>query len=313
MTASDFATALAAGATIVTPNNRLARHLVARYDAQMQRAGCRTWPAGRALPWNAWLDALWLDALAATAPSEAPQAIGDSEAAHLWDRIVGDAPLALIDARGAAAHAADAWRLYHAWRRQDDRFEPWSSAGIDDDAATFARWAARYRATLAERSLVDRAQLPDWLADIALRVPPWRELRVLMVGFVDLAPQQRRLLDALRATGAAIGEADPPRSAETILRRVECTTPAGELADALAWAREAASSSPTAAIGIVLEDLGTRRAGSGPCCTFDSRSPTEYTSPIATSVAGSAPSEVAAVSAFPTTSSSVTVIWLSSA
>jgi ATP-dependent helicase/nuclease subunit B len=260
MNASDFATALAAGATIVTPNNRLARHLAARYDEGRRAAGCLTWPAARSLPWTTWLDVLWLDALAATAASPALQAIGESEAAHLWDRVVGDGAIALLDARGAAAHAAHAWRLYHAWRRPDDRLELWTRSGIGDDAAAFARWATRYRAVLSERHLVDHAQLPDWLADVALRVPAWRGMQVLMVGFVDVAPQQQRLLEALRAAGSAIVAVDPPRAAAPVVRRVECATPSGERADPLAWARDRAQSNPTAVIGIVLEDLAARRA-----------------------------------------------------
>ncbi len=62
MSFSDLAAALAAGATIVTPNNRLARTLVSRFDAGMLRAGHRTWTAARALPWSAWLTTLWREA-----------------------------------------------------------------------------------------------------------------------------------------------------------------------------------------------------------------------------------------------------------
>jgi len=260
MNAFDFATAPAAGATIVTPNNRLARHLVARFDERQRAAGKRTWTAARALPWNAWLDTLWLDALAASTLSATPQAIGDGQVAHLWDRIVAQASPALLDVLGAAEHAVEAWRLYHAWRRPDDRLESWAHAGIGDDAAVFADWATRYRSILTTRGLIDHALLPDWLAGVATHVSVWRDLRIVLVGFAEFTPQQRRLCDALRAVGATIGEADPPHAAAPVLRRVECATPAAELADALAWARAAACSSPLAAIGIVVEDLAARRA-----------------------------------------------------
>ena len=57
--------ALAAGATVVTPNRRLARALVALYDRGQRGAGRMAWAAARVLPWDAWLPALWGEALAA--------------------------------------------------------------------------------------------------------------------------------------------------------------------------------------------------------------------------------------------------------
>ena len=59
--------ALAAGAIVVTPNNRLARTLVASHDAAQRAAGRRAWAAARALPWTAWLRTLWDDVIAADA------------------------------------------------------------------------------------------------------------------------------------------------------------------------------------------------------------------------------------------------------
>ena len=158
MIAFDFAAALAPGTTFVTPNKRLARHLISCYDNAQIAAGRRAWVAGRAMPWPSWLQALWLDALAADALTAPRILVGPGAAAHLWDRIVAQESSGLLDARGAAAQAAEAWSLFHAWRLPDDRFDGWSRAGIGDDAATFARWAQRYRTALAESGMVDTAQ-----------------------------------------------------------------------------------------------------------------------------------------------------------
>ena len=48
--------AVAAGATLVTPNNRLARRLAAAHDRARLAGGARTWAAVQALPWGAWVD-----------------------------------------------------------------------------------------------------------------------------------------------------------------------------------------------------------------------------------------------------------------
>ena len=204
MIASEFATALGEGATLVTPNNRLARHIVARYDESMRAAGRRAWTAGRALPWQAWLTQLWLDALAADAVAGPRVVISDIAAAHLWHRVVALESTGLLDTRGAAEQAAEAWTTFQAWRRPDDGYEGWSRAGIGDDAATFSWWAQRYSAALAELDLTDPAQLAGLLTDAAPRVPAFRGQHIVTVGFIEFTPQQRRLLAALRECGATV-------------------------------------------------------------------------------------------------------------
>ena len=138
MIAFEFAALLGDGATLVTPNNRLARHLVDRYDNAQRVLGRRAWVAGRAIPWQGWLKSLWQEALAAGALAAPRILIQDGAAAHLWDRIVAQASPELLDARGAAAQAAEAWALFRAWRPPDEVLEGWSRAGIGDDAAAFS-------------------------------------------------------------------------------------------------------------------------------------------------------------------------------
>ena len=260
MNAFDFTAALAPGTTLVTPNKRLARHFVTGHDKAQLAAGRRAWVAGRAMPWQGWLQSLWLDALAADALPAPRILVGTGAAAHLWDRIVAQESPELLDAGGASADAAEAWSLFHAWRQPDDRFEGWSRAGIGDDAAAFARWAQRYRAALAENGLVDAAQLADRLAACATRVRAWRNLRIVTIGFIEFAPQQQRLLAALRDAGAEIVERTLPQVAGSRPSRVVCATPEAELGQALAWARDRALANPGADVAIVVADLASRRA-----------------------------------------------------
>ncbi len=259
MIAFEFAAVLGEGATLVTPNNRLARHLVNRYDDAQRDLGRRAWVAGRCLPWQGWLKSLWLDVVAADAMAEPRQLISDAGATHLWERVVAQESSALLDTQGAATQAAEAWKVFHAWRRPDDRFQGWSRAGIGDDAAAFARWAQNFSAVLEERGLADSAQLADVLADAAPRIAVWRGQRVVAVGFIEFTPQQRRLLSALRAAGVAVTEEGIPAVPASTRRRVTCATPQSELDGALAWARERALADPSATIGIVVDDLSSRR------------------------------------------------------
>jgi hypothetical protein len=46
--------------------------------------------------------------------------------------------------------------------------------------------------------------LPDRLAHAAHAVPAWREQAVVLSGFIELSPQQQRLIDRLAAAGMSI-------------------------------------------------------------------------------------------------------------
>ena len=76
--------AFAAGATVVTPNRRLARALVALHDRDQRAAGRTAWPAVKVLPWEAWLAVLWQEALAAGVVTGDTRLRTRLQAAHAW-------------------------------------------------------------------------------------------------------------------------------------------------------------------------------------------------------------------------------------
>lgn len=260
MPSVDPAAALAAGTLIVTPNKRLARALRLRHDAAQVAAGAAAWPAARTLPWPAWLAQLWQDALAEGALPAPQPLLTPAAAAFLWDRIAASSGN-LLDARGAAVAAADAWRTLHAWRHLSEGFDAWRHAGISDDVALFAAWAGEFAATLRAQDRLDMALLPDTLAPAAARVRRWRGMPVVLAGFLELSPQQQRLLTALRAGGMTITELALPRPRAGAQRhRVACASAADELRNAMAQARAWALASPSLDIGLVFGDLRERRA-----------------------------------------------------
>src|SRR4029453_4402426 len=161
MSFPDLAAALAAGVTIVTPNKRLARTLVARHDAAMGRAGCRTWNGARAMPWAGWVATVWRAACDAQAIAPPLGLLAPVEAAYLWDRLVAadtSTRAPLLDPQGAATLAGDAWELVHAWGAGGERWRGWrGSPGmpVDSDPATFAAWAEHYRRELDRLNAID--------------------------------------------------------------------------------------------------------------------------------------------------------------
>jgi ATP-dependent helicase/nuclease subunit B len=258
MSTFDLPAALAAGVTVVTPNKRLARALAAWHDDAMRQRSLRTWPAARVLPWHAWQQTLWLDALAAGAFADPRPLLSEPAAAFLWDRIVAREQ-ALLDPRGAAERAREAWMLFHAWREPHEAPAAWAHAGIADDAAAFARWAQRYAAHLDDEHAVDAAQAADALAAIAQSVPSWRDADVVLAGFLETTRQQQRLLAALAAAGTRVARVALPRPRSGVVRRIAHASPQAELAAALVDARARIEADPAARVAIVVGDLDDRR------------------------------------------------------
>ena len=252
--------ALAGGATAVTPNNRLARDVAARFDAARRAAGERAWNAAQALPWTLWLDRLWRAALAGgVQPS--PRVLLDRDATReLWHSIVAGERRPLLNPRGAARRAAEAWNVFHAWRDAGESLRS-AAGGGHEDSIVFARWAERYQSRLDALGSIDAAQLPDVLAQIAHASWVGRGAGVLLHGFLALTRQQRRLVDALRDAGLTIDEVPAETRAASQRRRVACASPRDEMARALGYARTRIAAEPRARVAIVVADLEERRDG----------------------------------------------------
>jgi len=258
MSQSSLAGALAAGASVVTPNNRLAREVTLRHDAACDAEGRRAWVPAQAMPWTMWLERLRLSALAAGALP--PKVLLDASAEReLWHRIVVATSPSLLNPRGAARHAADAWSLFHAWRNAGESLHSIAARDGDDDAAIFGVWAERYQRKLDALGAIDRAALADALAAAASLLWPGNAGDVVLYGFTALAPQQRRLVAALRAAGVSIDELPAMHEPAVSCGRVSCPTSAEELAQALGFARARLAAEPRARIAIVVADLEARR------------------------------------------------------
>ena len=150
-------------------------------------------------------------------------------------------------------------RLIHGWGAGGESWRAWPRDHDDaDDPAVFATWAEAYSRELRRSATLDAAQLPDVLARHALQLN-CGNLRVLFTGFIELTPQQRRLIAALTAAGAdvRVSESLPHRTLSA--SRTQKANPREELIAALTWARDRALANPEARIGIVIENLAQRR------------------------------------------------------
>ena len=255
----DVFSAIALGATVVTPNRRLARFLHQQYDRAQHLAGRHVWPTASILPYSAWLRLLWEEALEGGIAADRALLVEDVQSAWLWLDIVEADNTVLLDEPGAAQLAADAWTTLHAWGESGDSWRAWERREEDrDDTATFASWAKSYAEQLAGLGAVDGAQLADALAPMAALVPAWRR-ETIFAGFIEFTPQQRRLRTALITAGIPWRDARDEVAVAAHVARVAAGTVREELIAALAWARGHRVLASSGSIGIVVENLAERR------------------------------------------------------
>ena len=227
-----------AGITVVTPNRRLAQSLTADFDAFQAGKGLCVWEAADILPFDAWVQRLWEDALYSQAGEALPLLLTPAQEQAIWEAVLADTDLLSISQ--TARQCRDAWRLMHAWRI------PPGSGG--EDAAAFRRWARQYeQRTQGE---IDAARLPDFLMNILneLKIP-----RQLVVYAFDVLPPQTRAFLARFPV-----EDCQPVPVGGAAAKVAISSAREEIEQAAAWAR-ARLEQGRERIGVVVPDLAQRR------------------------------------------------------
>ncbi|HTP63513.1 MAG TPA: PD-(D/E)XK nuclease family protein, partial [Burkholderiales bacterium] len=231
-----LAQGLAAGITVVTPNRRLAQALKAEFDSFQSDKKLSVWEDADILPFGAFVQRLYEDALYADASRDLPQLLTPAQERQLWESVLKGA--ALLSVAETAADCAAAWKLAHAWRIDGalDKFPG------NQDAQAFAGWAREYKKRCDKEGFIDAARLPDL---------EFKTKKVVAYGFDILPPQVRDFL------GAGVLACRPERKKSTS-RKTSFPSARHELEAAAGWAR-ARLEEGSKRIGVVIPDLEQRR------------------------------------------------------
>ena len=250
---AELLAALERGATLVTANARLARSCRQQFGARQLDRGRQAWLTPAILSWPAFLQSLWNDG----AGSEAPLLTPVQEQA-LWESIVETSPESpsLIQPQAAARLAGEAWRLVHDWRvplTGKKHLPAWES---NAETKAFHGWARQFEFHARWLNRSDASRQTEALLS---RSPLAGPAELWFAGFDEFTPRQRELVSALERTGSAVMHYTPrPASEGASLARF--TDAAAESGSAAAWCRARLAANPQARIGVVIQDLETRRS-----------------------------------------------------
>src|SRR6266480_2546198 len=232
----------AARITVVTPNRRLAQALTAAFDAFQVAKGLTVWEAPDILPFGAFVERLWEDALYSELGDKLPLLLTPAQERLLWQEVIAssDEGKDLLFTETAAVHCGDAWRLLHQWR---------VGAGKgNEDHSAFSEWVKQYeKETLGD---IDSARLPDLVAGLLDKLKkPWL---LVAYAFDIVPPQTAGFLRHFELVEVK------PQAVQGSSFRTSFASAKEELETAARWAR-ARLEEGRARIGVVVPRLETRR------------------------------------------------------
>jgi probable DNA repair protein len=245
----------AARITVVTPNRRLSQALLSDFDSYQSKQGKAAWEAADILPFDAFVQRTYEDALYSDIAGELPALLTAAQEQWLWTDVISRSRYEqqLLSLHQTAAQCRDAWRLAHRWR-----IRPGPG---NEDAQAFGSWCAGYRNLIKEQ--VDAATLPDLVSKLLKEKSLKKPKTLVAYAFDILPPQTRELFEAFAAHGVEVLTLAPEkRDARAV--RSSFDSPVHELEAAARWARarlenQGQTTISPPKIGVVVPDLQQRR------------------------------------------------------
>lgn len=243
-------------ATIVTGNQRLARHLHQIFNQVKISEGRKTWPAPDILPWNAWLQRLWQETIVSGNMPVGKYLLDSHQEQYIWHEIlsVRDKDFSMRAADQMVIRIMDAWQTLQAWCVSVEA----KDFDYNDDSRLFGGLLSAFETRCRENGWLSLANLPETLLEgfrqAAIPLPS----EVGLIGFDELVPQQLSLLRAMAQAGCS-----PQwlllsgKSAQ--VARIACTDSRSEVRLAAHWIRQRLEENPAARIALVVPELTTQR------------------------------------------------------
>lgn len=250
---------LQSGELLLTSNQRLASRIRNACTIACQQRGNAVIQTPRVYALKSWIDRQWQNLLAAGFPAALQQRVMEPhQELYLWEQIVtrSEVGQGLLRPAATARQAMSASRLLAEWQLTAGDQRLLSHLASDEDAQLWQQWALQFERHCSEQQLMSTHRIPDVLAAAYREGFLAPEERITLVGFIDIAPSHRALLDAAGPV-RALDAARPAGSVEC----VQCDSPQQEIEAAAVWAKQVLKNNPQARVAIVVPQLSQRRAG----------------------------------------------------
>lgn len=240
---------------VITSTQRLAMSLTQQYIAYQQQQQLIAWPSAAIIPYQFWLEQTWQRYLTAKLQLP-PLLLTDFQEQTLWENIIRQSGYGenLLRIHQTASLARNAWQ-------QLRRFGSELSAEFDvsEDTAVFKEWALAFEEYCATKGWLNQISLVQTLITLATQQQLITNKHFILVGFIELFPQQQQLFKAL-ATAGCTWELYKSAGVNTQVHKLGLPTQQQELAAMAQWAQQQAQANPKQMIACVITDLAAQRS-----------------------------------------------------
>lgn len=249
--------ALRDGDLILTANDRLRRHLMRAWSQEQHRLGHSAWPAPRIQPLNLWLDSQWQTLLESGYSGCRALVANRQQRQLLWQRVISESPGSdtLLQAEPLAGDADAALRTLELWRLSPAQAN--RSAAPEADDELFGVWLHNFQAQMDKCGLITPESAQSIVAGAFKDGTLPRHARIWLVGFDDLAPLHQWVLDTATEEQIVVPNSAAPNNR---IQRTEAADAQSEVQAAALWSLQQLEHNRDAVIGIIVPDLGQRRA-----------------------------------------------------
>lgn len=241
------------GATIITPTQRLSRHLRYLYAADQLEQGKQVWQTPDCLPWTAWCKRSFESLSLRT--DDKYFLLNTLQQQWLWQDIISSSKYKsqLLQISATAKQALQAYRLCKEWCVPVFPEDTW----LSEDALAFKSWTGSYEKQKSDKCWIDDASLSDYIISHAADFGEGPK-KIVFYDFDQLTTQQLNLKQALAEQDTDV-EILEVTSRNQLMSISEQTDKQSEICAAAAWAKQHLESDINATIGIVMPNLSALR------------------------------------------------------
>ena len=241
------------GVTVITPTQRLSRHIRYQYANEQMAQGKQAWQTPDCLPWTAWCLRSFESLSLRTKGDEI--LLNKLQQQWLWQEIISQSKYKnqLLQVTATAKQVAQAYQLAKEWCVP---IFP-SDTYLSEDSFAFKNWADSYDKQKRDNDWLDDACLPDYIAAYIQELKPSLN-KIVFYDFDQFTTQQLNLKQALIEAGIDIEEinvVDQNQSSSVS----ELNSQESEILAAACWAKEHLEKESHATIGIIAPNLSAIR------------------------------------------------------
>ncbi|WIO75518.1 PD-(D/E)XK nuclease family protein [Porticoccaceae bacterium LTM1] len=246
--------AIESGATILTPNNRLASKLLDAWGLIQQQQGKLAWKMPAVFAIENWISEYWQQLVTGAMEGSDRAELSGAQELLLWEQIIeadDDKPL-LLNAAGLAQSAMRANQNLAMWAIELDELRSYDEPGIQ----LLLRWQETFQQRCDDLKLISHPKLIANVVDAFQSGKITGIEKIILVDFQTLAPLHRKVVES--ATNNLV-EFQWPKNNSHQSRQATFNDSSQELQQAAHWAEQKLHAEPNARVGIIIPDLPNRR------------------------------------------------------